>query len=77
MSGIQLMGEYFNPFVVNRPGISMYSKLQLTSRWNLGRGRQIYLPNPSFHFTVKERIEDKALSYTPKARWQGMPVYVQ
>ncbi|KAE9403227.1 hypothetical protein BT96DRAFT_854948 [Gymnopus androsaceus JB14] len=45
--------------------------------WNLGRGRQIYIPNPLFHVTVKTRIADKALAYTPKAQWQGTPVYVE
>ncbi|KAJ3754777.1 hypothetical protein EV360DRAFT_96434 [Lentinula raphanica] len=46
--------------------------------WNLGRGRQIYLPKPYFHVTVRHREEDQALGYKPKARWQkGTEIYVE
>ncbi|GBE84989.1 hypothetical protein SCP_0701740 [Sparassis crispa] len=49
------------------------------STWsiNLGRGRKIYEKIPLFHVTVKERMEDKTLKYTPKAIWTpGTEVYV-
>jgi len=43
---------------------------------NLGRGRLVYA-KPKFHVTVKERMADKSLKYTPRARWtHGTEVYV-
>ncbi|KAF5380658.1 hypothetical protein D9757_007007 [Collybiopsis confluens] len=54
------------------------SVMHTTYRWNLGRGRQIYGPNPYFHITVKERLADKPLAYKPKAQWpEGTQIYVE
>lgn len=38
-------------------------------RINLGRGRTIYDTNPNMYITVKERMEDKPLSYKPRAKY--------
>ncbi|PIL22453.1 hypothetical protein GSI_15141 [Ganoderma sinense ZZ0214-1] len=49
-----------------------------TKWWiHLGRGRD--LPNkPKFHVTVKERMEDADLKYTPRAKWTaGTEIYVE
>ena len=45
-------------------------------RIHLGRGRQ--LPDaPKFHITVKQRMEDASLKYTPRAKWTaGTEIYV-
>ncbi|KAH9947605.1 hypothetical protein B0H21DRAFT_323664 [Amylocystis lapponica] len=44
---------------------------------NFGRGRIIPEKQPKFHITVKERMGDQALKYTPRARWvHGSEVYV-
>jgi hypothetical protein len=44
----------------------------------LGRGRNIYVTNPKFHITVKDRMDDAKLKYTPKAVWKkGTEVYVE
>ncbi|KAK7036859.1 hypothetical protein R3P38DRAFT_3480660 [Favolaschia claudopus] len=46
--------------------------------FHLGRSRQIVDPNPNFHYTVKERMENPALKYKPKAKWvPGSEVYVE
>ncbi|KAI0365700.1 hypothetical protein BV20DRAFT_953672 [Pilatotrama ljubarskyi] len=46
--------------------------------WHLGRGRQVPLDvQPKFHVTVRERMQDPNLKYTPKAQWKaGTEVYV-
>jgi len=44
---------------------------------HLGKGRIIPDPNPKFHITVKERMEDAKLKYKPSATWTGNPVYVE
>ncbi|KAK7022138.1 hypothetical protein R3P38DRAFT_3195528 [Favolaschia claudopus] len=45
---------------------------------HLGRSRQIVDPKPNFHYTVKERMENPALKYKPKAKWvPGSEVYVE
>ncbi|KAG6865046.1 hypothetical protein C0991_005492 [Blastosporella zonata] len=45
---------------------------------NFGRGRKIADKNPNFHETVKIRMDDPKLNYTPKARWDRQSeVYVQ
>jgi len=38
-------------------------------RINFGRGRTIYDEEPNLYVTVKERIENKPLSYTPRATY--------
>ena len=44
---------------------------------HLGRGRRIPDIKPKFHETVKERMEDKALRYKPRAVWRyGTETYV-
>ncbi|PFH49951.1 hypothetical protein AMATHDRAFT_146421 [Amanita thiersii Skay4041] len=44
---------------------------------NFGRGRTIYELKPNFHMSVKERMEDVELKYTPKAKWtKGCEVYI-
>lgn len=44
---------------------------------HLGRGRQIPDTAPKFHYTVKERMEDAAFKYKPKAKWTvGTETYV-
>lgn len=60
-----------------------YTWQDATGKWhntwsiNFGRGRTIYQQNPLFHITVKERMADKALKYTPKAIWTpGTESYV-
>ncbi|KDQ62719.1 hypothetical protein JAAARDRAFT_171302 [Jaapia argillacea MUCL 33604] len=46
--------------------------------FHLGRGRQICAPHPNFHITVQERMQDKALKYSPKAVWKkGTETYVE
>ena len=44
---------------------------QWVSKWSihLGRGRFVP-PQASFHESVKYRMDDRALKYTPKARYQ-------
>ncbi|KAF5377977.1 hypothetical protein D9615_006665 [Tricholomella constricta] len=37
--------------------------------FNFGKGRKIRDPNPCFHPTVKQRMEDPKLKYKPKAVW--------
>ncbi|KAF7299812.1 DUF2235 domain-containing protein [Mycena chlorophos] len=45
---------------------------------HLWKGRQIVDPNPNFHITVKDRIEDGKLAYVPKAVYaKGAEVYVE
>lgn len=49
-------------------------------RFNLGRGRTIpkYAKPLYFHFTVKARMEDPTLHYTPRAHWlEGTEEYVE
>ena len=44
---------------------------------HLGKGRYIPDANPKFHESVKDRINDKALNYKPRAIWkQGTETYV-
>ncbi|EMD39907.1 hypothetical protein CERSUDRAFT_81231 [Gelatoporia subvermispora B] len=44
---------------------------------HLGKGRYIPYSQPNFHVSVKERMADTALKYTPRARWtKGSEVYV-
>ncbi|KAJ6579424.1 hypothetical protein B0H10DRAFT_2099928 [Mycena sp. CBHHK59/15] len=46
--------------------------------FHLGKGRPIVNPQPKFHFTVKERMKNTLLKYTPKAQWTaGTEVYVE
>ncbi|EIN07594.1 hypothetical protein PUNSTDRAFT_103627 [Punctularia strigosozonata HHB-11173 SS5] len=46
--------------------------------FHLGRGRVINDPAPNFHVTVKARVQDTSLKYTPRARWaKGTEVYVE
>jgi len=47
-----------------------------TIRINFGRPRTIYTDQTKFHTTVKTRIDDKALKYTPAARYKGEVEYV-
>ncbi|GJJ08046.1 hypothetical protein Clacol_002253 [Clathrus columnatus] len=42
-------------------------------RWNLGRPRRIYSPVVNLHITVRERMEDESLKYTPRAVWKNKP----
>jgi hypothetical protein len=45
---------------------------------HLGRGRVINDPAPNFHVTVRARMQDKSLKYTPRAKWtKGAEVYVE
>ncbi|TFK52162.1 hypothetical protein OE88DRAFT_1711915 [Heliocybe sulcata] len=44
---------------------------------HFGKGRSIPDPNPQFHVTVKERMDDAKLKYKPRASWTGNPVYVE
>ena len=57
----------------------MFELLTLEShRIHLGRGRQISDVKPKFHVSVKERMEDAALKYKPRAVWTaGTETYVQ
>ncbi|KAI0702283.1 hypothetical protein BC835DRAFT_1263977 [Cytidiella melzeri] len=43
------------------------------TKWgfHLGKGRQIPDMQPKFHESVKERMEDKTLKYTPRATWRA------
>ncbi|KAF7987004.1 hypothetical protein HWV62_91 [Athelia sp. TMB] len=58
---------------------------QWVNKWSihLGKGRNIPCCDgqgggPKFHVSVKERMEDQALKYTPKAVWKkGSEVYVE
>ncbi|KZS93571.1 hypothetical protein SISNIDRAFT_441474 [Sistotremastrum niveocremeum HHB9708] len=43
---------------------------------NLGRGREIHVPNPNFSVSVKERMNDPKLKYKPRARYHGEPRWV-
>ncbi|OCH91234.1 hypothetical protein OBBRIDRAFT_834390 [Obba rivulosa] len=44
---------------------------------HLGKGRYIPYAKPNFHISVKERMADTSLDYTPRARWtKGSEVYV-
>ncbi|TDL22155.1 hypothetical protein BD410DRAFT_770672 [Rickenella mellea] len=48
-------------------------------KWSLhrGKGRSIPDAHPHFHTTVRERMKNKSLNYTPKATFKaGTPVYV-
>ncbi|KAJ7740261.1 hypothetical protein DFH07DRAFT_982833 [Mycena maculata] len=46
--------------------------------FHLGKGRVIPDAQPKFHHTVKERMANAALKYTPKAQWtKGNEVYVE
>lgn len=38
-------------------------------RFHFGKGRPIPDVNPVFHESVKERMADPTLKYTPKAIW--------
>ena len=44
----------------------------------MGRGRDVPTDAPpKFHVTVRERMQDPTLKYTPKAKWTpGTEVYV-
>ena len=57
----------------------MLKSLTLRShRIHLGRGRQISDVKPKFHVSVKERMEDQNLKYTPRAKWTaGTESYVE
>ncbi len=47
-------------------------------RIHLGRGREIPDIKPKFHVTVKERMQDQDLKYTPRAKWTtGTETYVE
>lgn len=48
------------------------------SKWsiNLGRGRFIPFHKPKFHHTVKQRMGDKPLNYTPQAVFDHEEVFV-
>jgi len=61
----------------------VYSYQDADGRWhrewkfNLGKGRVIREEHPHFHTSVKERMTDAELKYTPKAQWtNGTEVYV-
>lgn len=45
-------------------------------RFNLGRGRKIE-GDPEIHPTVKLRVQDKQLKYTPRAQWKKKKDYLQ
>jgi len=54
------------------------------SSWSIHLGKGRLIPDhgpespPKFHVSVKERLADKALKYTPKAKWKaGTEVYVE
>jgi hypothetical protein len=51
--------------------------LDLLERPQLGRGRLIPLPGPTFHASVKVRSDDPKLKYKPRARYvKGTERYV-
>lgn len=45
-------------------------------RFNLGRGRRIE-GDPQIHPTVKLRLKDKNLKYTPRTNWKKKKEYIQ
>lgn len=48
-----------------------------TSSIHLGRARHLP-PKPNLHITVKERMNDKALQYAPRAKWtHGSETFVE
>lgn len=84
-----VLSPIYDQLVINKawwilevvPTTYMYQDAQ--ARWkrnfgfNLGKGRVIRIEHPKFHVSVKERMEDPKLKYTPKARWtKGQEVYV-
>jgi len=45
--------------------------------FNMGRGRNIFDEHPNFHSSVKTRMQDTSLKYTPRAKWTaGTEVYI-
>lgn len=50
----------------------------LACRFHLGRGRQAPEDQPvRIHETVRERMQDPTLKYTPRATWKaGTEIYV-
>ena len=59
--------------------LSMFKSFTLESRRiHLGRGRQISDTKPKFHVSVRERMQDQNLKYTPRAKWTaGTELYVE
>ncbi|KAG8966397.1 hypothetical protein FRC03_012032 [Tulasnella sp. 419] len=46
-------------------------------RFNASKARKIYKPDPLFHGTVKLRMDARDLKYTPRAEYEGNPVWVE
>jgi hypothetical protein len=53
------------------------SEVDVVHSIHMGRGRKLIDPSPKFHISVKQRMEDRSLNYTPKAKWTpGTETYV-
>ena len=48
------------------------------SSMNMGKGRVIHDCGPNFHISVRDRLNDETLNYTPRAKWKvGTEKYVE